>query len=100
MVIGYKRVPAPPARMIPRIAYSSVDEVSVGQFGRSERRCQVVVTKNRGDVVVHHAEGRRDGGAGFAWAADLLFDDDDAVVDEYPAHFGVGRVGRSPVPQR
>src|ERR1700744_4953016 len=99
MVSGYRRVPEPPARMIPRICHSSVDEVSVGQFGRSERCRQVVVAKYRGDVVVHHAEGRRNGGAGFAWAADLLFDDDDAVVDKYLAHFGVGGVGRGPATQ-
>ncbi|EUA03126.1 hypothetical protein I547_2044 [Mycobacterium kansasii 824] len=33
MVIGYNRVPEPPAKMIPRISGSSVHQVVVGEFG-------------------------------------------------------------------
>src|ERR1700722_7700711 len=99
MVIGYSRVPEPTARMIPRICHSSVDEVSVGQFGRSERGRQVVVAGYGGDVVAHRSEGRRSGQHESPWAADLLFDDDDAVVNKYLAHFGVGRVRRCPLTQ-
>src|SRR6185437_309587 len=100
MVIGYSRVPEPPARMIPRIYYSSVDEIGVRQIGRGQRRRQIVVTEHRSHVIVHHAESRRDRLAGFAWATDLLLDHPDAIVDEDPAHFGVTRVGGSPFLQR
>jgi hypothetical protein len=80
----------------------SVDEIGVGQLGRGQRRRQVVVPEHRCDVVVDHPKRRRDSPieTGLTGIADVLFDDDDTIMNVDSAHVGFTWMGRCPLAQR
>src|ERR1700739_577421 len=81
---------------------ASIDGIGFGEFGGRQRRSQVLMMEDRSDMVPDHPEcrgGTRDG-AGVIRAAELLLDDNDAVMHINPTDLRRHLAGGCPPAER